>query len=96
MGFYYSPSATRQLAQLAALSLLAFTSQAQAPTWSGVAYGTTPKFSMVQAVATDASGNVFVTGYFIGTVTFGSTLLTSVGTGDLFVAKYVPTTDTWA
>ena len=47
------------------------------------------------AVATDNSGNIFVTGSFGhhnfgGNVTFGTTTLTSVGGGDVFVAKYDP------
>jgi gliding motility-associated-like protein len=40
------------------------------------------------AVVVDASGNVYVTGYFQGTATFGSTTLTSAGLQDVFVAKY--------
>jgi hypothetical protein len=39
----------------------------------------------------DASGNIFVTGTFAGTVDFGGTVLTSsAGSGDVFVAKYAP------
>ncbi len=40
------------------------------------------------SVATDASGNVFVTGIFSGTVNFGGTDLVSAGSYDIFVAKY--------
>jgi hypothetical protein len=41
------------------------------------------------SVAVDGSGNVFVTGYFTGTVNFGGTdLVSSGGTQDIFVAKY--------
>ncbi len=42
------------------------------------------------AVCTDASGNVFVTGFFEGaSITFGSTTLTNAGSGwDVFVVKY--------
>jgi hypothetical protein len=40
------------------------------------------------AVATDASGNVFLTGYFSGTVDFGGGGLTSGGGFDIFLAKY--------
>jgi hypothetical protein len=40
------------------------------------------------AVATDASGNVFVTGTFSGTVNFGGNNLVSSGGLDIFLAKY--------
>lgn len=52
--------------------------------------------SSTSGVATDAQGNVFVTGYFVGQATFGTTVLSSAGGIDMFIAKYVPTTDTWA
>ncbi len=39
-------------------------------------------------IATDDSGNVFVTGSFWGTATFGDTTLTSEGSLDIFAAKY--------
>ncbi len=38
-------------------------------------------------IAVDASGNSYVNGDFSGTVTFGSTTLTSKGNSDIFVAK---------
>lgn len=41
-----------------------------------------------QSVTVDGSGNIYVTGYFTGTATFGSTSKTSVGNNDIFVAKY--------
>jgi hypothetical protein len=50
----------------------------------------------VRAVAADASGNLFAVGSFTGSLTFGSTQLTSRGIDDLFVAKYVPGSSTWA
>jgi len=43
------------------------------------------------AVATDSSGNIYVTGHFSGTVNFnpnGNTSLTATGTTSVFVAKY--------
>jgi hypothetical protein len=43
-------------------------------------------------IAVDGSGNVFVTGYFYGTSTFGSTTLTSAGYQDVFVTKLKPVT----
>ncbi|RZK23533.1 MAG: hypothetical protein EOO56_04725, partial [Hymenobacter sp.] len=42
------------------------------------------------ATALDTNGNVLVAGYFAGSVTFGNTTLTSAGSNDLFVAKWVP------
>jgi hypothetical protein len=39
-------------------------------------------------VATDALGNIYVTGYFKGTSTFGGTTLTNAGKSDIFLAKY--------
>ncbi|MBP7310232.1 MAG: SBBP repeat-containing protein [Candidatus Cloacimonetes bacterium] len=41
-------------------------------------------------ISTDASGNSYVTGYFMGTASFGSTTLTSSGITDIFVAKLDP------
>tara|TARA_R110002050_G_scaffold147017_1_gene272629 strand:+ start:4351 stop:8619 length:4269 start_codon:yes stop_codon:yes gene_type:complete len=40
------------------------------------------------AIAVDASGNVYITGYFNGTATFGTVSLTSSGVQDAFIAKY--------
>jgi hypothetical protein len=40
------------------------------------------------SVATDGSGNVMVTGYFLGTVDFGGGGLTSAGGNDIFIAKF--------
>jgi hypothetical protein len=42
-----------------------------------------------QNVTTDASGNVYITGYFVSsTITFGSTTLINTGNADIFIAKY--------
>jgi len=40
------------------------------------------------AIATDANGNSYVTGYYYGTATFGIHSITSAGLQDVFVAKY--------
>ena len=40
------------------------------------------------SIATDVSGNSYITGYFSGTALFGSTKVTSLGYSDIFVAKY--------
>jgi hypothetical protein len=47
-----------------------------------------PSDDVAYAVASDPSGNLFVTGIFSGTAQFGATLLTNSGGTDLFVAKY--------
>lgn len=39
-------------------------------------------------VTRDGSGNIIATGYFNGTVTIGTTSLTSSGNDDIFIAKY--------
>jgi len=39
-------------------------------------------------VTADSAGNVYITGSYNGTVAFGSTLLTSAGGNDIFIAKY--------
>jgi fibronectin type 3 domain-containing protein len=49
------------------------------------------------AVATDGSGNVYVTGSFEGTANFGGSNLSSSGLRDIFVAKYSATgTHLWS
>lgn len=40
------------------------------------------------SIAVDASGNVYITGYYVGTATFGTTSITSVGGNyNIFVAR---------
>ena len=80
---------------LLALLLLAAAARAQTgpPTWAGAATGSAtqlpPGTSQTRATAVDpATGNVYSTGFFSGTVVFGSTSLTSAGGNDLFVAKW--------
>jgi hypothetical protein len=78
------------------LSLLAGSrlSQAQAPAWqTAVGFGSNPS---VQASAADASGNIYLTGSFTGTVSLGTTTLTSAGSNDLFVAKWSTATNSFA
>jgi hypothetical protein len=79
---------------------LGASAQVSAPAWDQVAVSNLDQRSglthQIWAVATDANGNVFVTGAYSGTASFGSTVLTSANNEDIFVAKYVPATGTWA
>ena len=75
------------------LVLAAVAAHAQAPAWAFATSGNNaqPIFgtSAAQAMATDpATGSVYVTGTFTGSITFGNTLLTSTGGDDVFVAKW--------
>ena len=76
------------------LSFLICTCQAygQSPAWrSAIAVSQasgTMSTSYITALATDASGDVFVTGYFYGTVILDGIMLTSAGGEDVFVAKW--------
>lgn len=54
--------------------------------WVQSAGGTNGEYG--NDITVDGSGNVYVTGYFLGTVTFGTTTKTSAGNYDLFVVKY--------
>ncbi|RAK64049.1 T9SS type A sorting domain-containing protein [Hymenobacter edaphi] len=71
------------------LVLLSSAVYGQAPQWQNVtSFGS----AYTTSTATDASGNIYLTGAFQNTVTFGATTLTSVGQSDIFVAKWSPAT----
>jgi hypothetical protein len=81
------------------LALPASAQSGPKPTWlTATALGTGASFDngIVGGVAADASGNLLVVGTFSGTLTLGSTTLTSAGYQDIFLAKYLTATDTWA
>jgi hypothetical protein len=65
-------------------------------TWQQAASPLIGTTSITTATAADASGNIFVTGYFAGNMAFGNMQLTSQGGNDIFVAKWSPATNTWA
>ena len=80
------PISTLRLRLLFLLALLwgATTPAAHAQAWQ---WATSPGTGGGSSTVTDAAGNVYVTGYFTGTATFGATSLTSAGDYDIFVAK---------
>lgn len=74
--------------------LISFTVGANAaPAWQGFAATTGP--SLIRWAAPAANGTVVVAGEFNGSITLGSTTLTSAGSRDLFVAKFNPTTGSY-
>jgi hypothetical protein len=75
---------------LAALWLLTAgnPTRAQVPAWQAAIAGS--GVSGVNALTTDAAGNVYLAGFFAGSVSFGPVLLSSTGGSDLFVAKWTP------
>ncbi len=88
---------------LLALRPLAATAQTTPPAWEVALAGSNNQpnaagTSQAQATAVNAAGDVFVTGSFAGTVAFGPTRLVSVGSNDIFVAKWDATARgfTWA
>ncbi|HEX7413447.1 MAG TPA: T9SS type A sorting domain-containing protein [Bacteroidia bacterium] len=63
--------------------------QSKAQTWQWAKSGNGTSLDEGNAVATDKSGNVFITGYFQSpTLTFGTYTLTNAGSGDVYIAKY--------
>ena len=62
--------------------------RAQAPAWQTAMAVSGNGSSAVNAMATDANGNVYLVGDFRFTLRVGSFSLTSVGLTDIFVAKW--------
>jgi len=75
---------------LAATVLLGYQIKAQVPNWLWAESAGGKNDDYGKAVCTDASGNVYVTGYFSSdSITFGSIILTNPdSTSHLFVVKY--------
>jgi len=47
-----------------------------------------PKTDYVNAITTDPSGNMFISGYYYDSIAFGDTTIYSRGASDIFLAKY--------
>jgi len=56
--------------------------------WSETRHGTGFMDLHAGGLALDATGNILVTGTFTGTADFGGTSMTSLGYGDVYVAKF--------
>ncbi len=57
------------------------------PQWLWAARAGNAEEDLGAGISCDGSGNIYVTGVFSGTVTFGATTLTSAGGTDVYVAK---------
>jgi len=71
----------------------------QVPHWSWAKSVEGNDFDYCYSVATDANGNIYITGEFANsTITFGDSVFTSIGSSsDLFIAKYDSSGDVlWA
>jgi hypothetical protein len=65
--------------------------QAQTPTWLWAKDAGGTNSEEGTAIAVDAIGNTYITGFFASlTCPFGTTSLTNVGFNDIFIAKYDP------
>ncbi len=77
------------------LLLLGPGARAQSPAWQTATAlsraSSTGSACRNTGTAADASGNIYVVGDFYGTVSFGSTTLTSLGNSDAFIAKWSTT-----
>ncbi|NVN99689.1 MAG: SBBP repeat-containing protein, partial [Geobacteraceae bacterium] len=81
-------SLLRNICLLILLFVLSLSDRTSAADWAANFGGSPGTHAYIQATATDASGNIYLTGYFDGaTLTFGSIILTKIGSRDAFVAK---------
>ena len=80
-----------------AVFLVQLVARAQAPAWqAAMVVGNGNSNCIVTAVATDATGNVYLAGTFSITIAIGTTTLVSAGGEDIFVAKWNPASQSYA
>ena len=65
-------------------------SMAQSPEYVWAVDGSGSGFNGSTNLVVDNSGNTIITGYFDSTITFGSNILASAGSSDIFIVKYDP------
>jgi hypothetical protein len=63
---------------------------AQSPNWLWAQQAGGSSFDYGNSCASDVNGNIIAAGQFYGTVSFGTTVLTSAGNADMFLVKYGP------
>src|SRR5689334_9048239 len=72
-----------------AVYLFTETAFAQSPNWSWAKSAAGSDWEQANSIATDASGNIYVAGWFQSPIiTFGSITLATHGVQDIFIAKY--------
>lgn len=79
---------TKLLKILGVLVALLSAATVQGQEWELVKSVGGVNFDESNAILVDKQGNTYITGYFFGTATFGSTSLTSVGESDIFLVKF--------
>ncbi|RZK41485.1 MAG: hypothetical protein EOO61_05935 [Hymenobacter sp.] len=94
----YSLSSKSWLTSL--LMLVVVLAQAQTPFWQSAMPVGAPmvvgSYSRVDAIVTGADGSLYLAGEFQNSINVGGTVITSVGLRDMFVAKWNPSTATFA
>lgn len=84
----HQPACMKPFLTLSIALIVPYALLAQTVAWAG-RFGAN-SFDRGYAIAADAAGNSYITGYFRNTVAFGSTTLSATGGADTYVAKLGP------